>query len=242
MPTNLRRRQCHPSPPPINAISAAIPAKTTAKSPETSPQSRSDSARPLSKVEAPVRQGPPPLTTKHPLMRFDVPCPRGRGDRVRPRDFITLLGGAATWPLAARAQQPVMPVIGFLGFGSFDTFALYLAALRRSLGEIGFVEGQNVAIEYRWAEGQYDRMPQLAAELVRRRVAIIAMPGSPPAAVRAVKAANTVIPIVFSVGGDGRQVRPRRESRRARRFFQYPEGAARIADDAPCDSGNLCSA
>jgi putative tryptophan/tyrosine transport system substrate-binding protein len=122
--------------------------------------------------------------------------------RVQRRQFITLLGGATAWPLAVRAQQAAMPVVGFLGFGSFDTFALYLAAFRRGLGEIGFVEGQNVAIEYRWAEGQYDRMPQLAAELVRRRVAIIAMPGSPPAAVRAVKAANTVIPIVFSVGGD----------------------------------------
>src|SRR5262249_32789906 len=122
---------------------------------------------------------------------------------LRRREFITLLGGAAVaWPLVARAQQPALPVIGFLGFGSFHTFALYLAAFRRGLGEIGLVEGQNVAIEYRWAEGQYDRMPQLAAELVRRRVAIIAMPGSPPAAVRAVKAANTVIPIVFSVGGD----------------------------------------
>src|SRR5262249_45881093 len=123
---------------------------------------------------------------------------------MRRRELITLLGGAAVaWPLAARAQQPAtMPVIGFLGFGSFDTFALYLAAFRRGLGEIGFVEGQNVAIEYGWAEGQYDRMPQLAAERARRRVAIIAMPGSPPAAVRAVKAANTVIPIVFSVGGD----------------------------------------
>src|SRR5262249_52561140 len=119
------------------------------------------------------------------------------------RQFITLLGGAAVaGPGGGRAQQAAVPGIGFLGVGSFDTFALYLAAFRRGLGEIGFVEGQNVAIEYRWAEGQYDRMPQLAAELARRRVAIIAMPGSPPAAVRAVKAANTAIPIVFSVGGD----------------------------------------
>jgi putative ABC transport system substrate-binding protein len=83
-----------------------------------------------------------------------------------------------------------MPVIGFLGFGSFDTFALYLAAFRKGLSEIGFVEAQNVAIEYRWAEGRYGRMPELADDLVRRRVAVIAIPGSPPAAVRAVKAAT----------------------------------------------------
>jgi putative ABC transport system substrate-binding protein len=122
---------------------------------------------------------------------------------VKRRELITLLGGAAVaWPLAARAQQPVMPVIGFIGFGSFDTFPLYLAAFRNGLKEIDFVEGQNVAIEYRWAEGQYDRMPELAAELIRRRVAVIAMPGSPPAAVRAVKTANSATPIVFSIGGD----------------------------------------
>ena len=121
---------------------------------------------------------------------------------IERRKFLATLGGAAAWPLAARAQQAAMHVVGFLGFGSLNTFPLYLAAFRKGLSEIGFVEGQNVAIEYRWAEGQYGRMPELADELVRRRVAVIAMPGSPPAAVRAVKAANTMVPIVFSVGGD----------------------------------------
>jgi putative tryptophan/tyrosine transport system substrate-binding protein len=120
---------------------------------------------------------------------------------MRRRAFIKLLGAAtAAWPLAARAQQPAMPVIGFLDVRSPEALGERLRGFRQGLQQTGYVEGENVAIEYRWAENQTDRLPALAADLVRRRVAVIATAAPPPAF--AAKAATTTIPIVFNVGSD----------------------------------------
>jgi putative tryptophan/tyrosine transport system substrate-binding protein len=120
---------------------------------------------------------------------------------MRRREFITIVGSAAAWPMTARAQQPAMPVIGYLSTGSRESDPVNLAAFRRGLGEIGYVEGQNVTIEYRWAESHYDRLSAMADDLVRRPVTAIAAIGGTPTALAA-KAATSTIPVVFYIGID----------------------------------------
>src|SRR6516165_2592805 len=121
---------------------------------------------------------------------------------MKRREFITLLGGAAAaWLVAARAQQPSMPVIGWLYAGAPAAIAHLMPGFRQGLNDTGFIEGQNVTIEYRFAEGQYDRLPNLVADLIRRQVTVIVTPGSPVAAL-AVKDATRTIPIVFSISED----------------------------------------
>src|SRR5262245_31580330 len=121
--------------------------------------------------------------------------------KMKRREFITLLGCGAVWPLSAHAQQPAMPVIAFISGRSADASTRYVAAFRKGLNETGYDEGKNVLVEYNWLEGHYDRLPALLTDLIGRRVAVLTTPGSTPGAIAA-KAATSTIPIVFSVAQD----------------------------------------
>src|SRR4029079_2883738 len=128
------------------------------------------------------------------------PCPFQRAD-MRRREFIALLGGAAAaWPMAARAQQPAIPVIGVLGSSAAEAFAPLVRGFRKGLHEAGYIEGQNVSVEYRWADDQYERLPVMASDLVQRKIAVL-LAGGPPAA-GAAKAATASVPVIFIVGFD----------------------------------------
>src|SRR5215207_5594961 len=120
---------------------------------------------------------------------------------MRRRQFFGVLGGAAAWPVVGRAQQQTLPVIGFLHSASASTFAEHIPAFHKGLSDAGYVDGQNVTVEYRWAEGRNETLPALAADMVRRRVAVIVTPISTPATLAA-KAATSKIPIVFVIGAD----------------------------------------
>src|SRR4029450_5465367 len=135
------------------------------------------------------------------LSRSTWPGQQMQFDRLNRRDFITLLGGAAAWPLGVRAQQPELPVVGVIDGGSADASARWVIRFRKGLNEAGYVEGRNVTVEYHWLEGQFDRLPALMADLVRRRVAVIATPAG-NYATQVAKGATTEIPIVFGVGED----------------------------------------
>jgi putative ABC transport system substrate-binding protein len=130
--------------------------------------------------------------------------------QLRRREFIALLGGAAAWPLVARAQQPAMPVIGIMSTLSPASISKPVAGFHQGLGEAGYVEGQNVAIEYRWAQGHYDRLPELAADLVRRRVAVIVASGGDPSP-QIARTATQTIPIVFGMRSRQGGPQPARE-------------------------------